>query len=249
MKAAVIGAGSWGTAIAQVLGSKGMDVCLWARRDDVVDGINRDHHNPRYLSDSPLADTVSATSSYPAVLEGADAVVVVTPSYLVRDVGSRLSGLIGDDTPVIICSKGIEEGTGDLPIAQMEQEIGNEGRIAVLSGPNHAEEVIRALPAATVIAGSDEQTVTFFRDLFATEQFRTYTSHDPVGVRLQERHRHRGGHRLWLGLRGQYGRIIGDAGPGGDEPHGREMRGRSADLHGAGRHRRHDRHLHVPFIP
>ena len=184
MKIAVIGAGSWGTALSQVLAGNGHNVGLWARKPEVVAGINENHINPRYLTDSLLSESIVATVSHRDTLERARAALVVTPSHLVRGVGRAFSRVVDDDLPILICSKGVEEGSGMLPIEVMADEVGNPERIAVLSGPNHAEEVIKGTPAATVIASPSEQTALFFRDLLATDAFRTYTSADPVGVEL-----------------------------------------------------------------
>ena len=184
MKVAVIGAGSWGTALSQVLATNKHNVGLWARRPEVVSGINENHRNPRYLCDAELSPSIVATLSYRDTLLRARAVVVVTPSHMVRGVGRALSDVIDSELPIIICSKGVEEGSGLLPIEVMADEVGNAERVAVLSGPNHAEEVIEGKPAATVIASPSAETALFFRDLFATETFRTYTSDDPVGVEL-----------------------------------------------------------------
>lgn len=184
MDIAVIGAGSWGTALAQVVANNGHDVRIWARRQEVVDGINGEHRNPRYLTDSDLNPAIHATCSYEEAVRGADAVVVVTPSDLMRDVASALDEAVGADVPLIICSKGVEEGSGLLPVEVFEAEMGNASRLAVLSGPNHAEEVIKGIPSATVIASSSEETAAFFQDLFACETFRTYTSDDVCGVEL-----------------------------------------------------------------
>lgn len=184
MKVAVIGAGSWGTALSQVLAQNKHEVSLWARKPEVVAGVNERHRNPRYLVDAELSHRIVATTSYEDVTRGADAVVVVTPSHLMREVGRRLSSLVESATPLLICSKGVEEQTGKLPVEVLSDEVGSSSRIAVLSGPNHAEEVIEGQPAATVIASSSESTSVFFRDLFATDAFRTYTSSDVVGVEL-----------------------------------------------------------------
>ncbi|WP_172135975.1 NAD(P)H-dependent glycerol-3-phosphate dehydrogenase [Adlercreutzia sp. ZJ473] len=184
MKVAVIGAGSWGTALSQVLATNGHDVALWARNPAVVAGVNEQHRNPRYLTDSALSPRVRATLSYADALADARAVVVVTPSHIMRSVGAELAGLVAPETPVVICSKGVEEKTGMLPIAVLADEVGNPARMAVLSGPNHAEEIICGKPAATVIASTSEATAVLFRDLFATDTFRTYTSSDAAGVEL-----------------------------------------------------------------
>ena len=184
MRASVIGAGSWGTALAQVLGSKGISVTMWARDETVAEGINSEHRNPRYLSDSALSENITCTTSPEEALANADAVVIVTPSALARTTAEMIAPFVSESTPVVICSKGVEEGSGLLLTQVVADVIGAEDRIAVLSGPTHAEEVIREQPSATVIAGTGEETVLFFRDLFATERSRTYASDDPVGVEL-----------------------------------------------------------------
>lgn len=184
MKIAVIGAGSWGTALAQLLAGNGCNVGLWARKSEVVHGINSEHHNPRYLSDVELHESIVATTSYRDTLLRAQAAVVVTPSNLMRGVARALADVVDADFPVIICSKGVEEGSGLLPVEVFESEMGNADRVAVLSGPNHAEEVIRGVPSGTVIASSSPETATFFQELFAADTFRTYVSDDVCGVEL-----------------------------------------------------------------
>lgn len=184
MKVAVIGAGSWGTALAQQLGGNGHSVSLWARKQEVVDGVNERHVNPRYLSESILSENVTATTSYAEALSGAQAVVIVTPSNLLRDVACKVGEHISRDTPIVICSKGAEAGTGLLPVGIFESVVGGPDRLAVLSGPNHAEEVIRQQFAGTVIASSGAKTAELFQGLFASPTFRTYTSDDVAGVEL-----------------------------------------------------------------
>ena len=184
MKVAVIGAGSWGTALAQTLALNGQNVGLWARKDSVVHGVNHEHVNPRYLSDTVLSGNIVATTSYCDALLRAKAAVIVTPSNLLRGVARAIGDVVDDDFPIIICSKGVEADSGYLPVGVFESELGNKDRLAVLSGPNHAEEVIKAKPAGTVIASSGQDTAVMFRDLFASPTFRTYTSDDVTGVEL-----------------------------------------------------------------
>lgn len=184
LKVAVIGAGSWGTALAQVLAGNGHDVGLWARKPEVAATINAEHRNPRYLSDVALSEGIAAASSYEDVLRGAQAAVIVTPSSVMREVAATLADAVDTDFPVIVCSKGVEEGSGLLPVEVFEAEMGNAARLAVLSGPNFASEVIRGIPTGTVVASPDEGTATFFQELFATEAFRTYASDDVIGVEL-----------------------------------------------------------------
>lgn len=184
MKVAVIGAGSWGTAIAQVVASSGHDALLWARREEVARALNDVHRNPDYLSDCDLHPALCATSSFARALEGAEAAAVVTPSNIMRTVAERMVGLVSPETPLVICSKGVEAGTGMLPVEVFADVLGTHERIAVLSGPNHAEEIVRGIPAATVVASVSEETAGFFQNLFASESLRVYTSDDVYGVEL-----------------------------------------------------------------
>lgn len=184
MKIAVIGAGSWGTALAQLLAGNGHNVGLWARKPEVVNTINSQHYNPRYLSDVKLSENIVATTSYKDALLRAKAAVVVTPSSLMRGVARALADVVDSNFPIVICSKGVEEGSGLLPVEIFESEMGNASRLAVLSGPNHAEEVSKGIPSGTVVASSDADTAAFFQELFACETFRTYVSDDVTGVEL-----------------------------------------------------------------
>lgn len=184
MKVAVIGAGSWGTALANVLASNDNEVCMWARKPEVAEAITNEHRNPRYLSDAVLDPAITATAKLEEALAGAGAVVVVTPSRLLRDFAERMKGVVSAETPIIICSKGVEQETMLLPIEIYADVLGNEDRLAVLSGPNHAEEVVYRTPSGTVIASPSEQTALFFRGLFASTSFRCYVSSDYIGVEL-----------------------------------------------------------------
>lgn len=184
MKACVIGSGSWGTALSQVLADAGCDVSLVARRESVVRAINEDHRNPDYLSDAVLSPAISATTSLAQALDGASACTIVTPSAYLRQTARMLEPIIGDEVPIVICSKGAEAETGMLPAQVMAEEVGGLSRICVLSGPTHAEEVVRRIPSSAVCASASEDTAVWVRDLFSTDCFRTYTSDDVVGVEL-----------------------------------------------------------------
>lgn len=184
MRAAVIGAGSWGTALAWVLAGNGHSVALWAHSPAVAQAINEGHRNPRYLSDAELPASISATSDYATALRGAEAVAVVTPSSALREVLHAMAPHVGSKVPVALCSKGVEEGTGLLPAEIATEELGALERLAVLSGPNHAEEVVKGTPSATVVASAEKSTALLFRDLFASRSLRAYTSADMTGVEL-----------------------------------------------------------------
>ncbi|MDD5806198.1 MAG: NAD(P)-dependent glycerol-3-phosphate dehydrogenase [Eggerthellales bacterium] len=184
MELAVIGAGSWGTALADLAARNGHQVRIWARKQEVCDSINTSHVNCRYLSDSVLDEKVVAYPTYAQVVTDADAVCVVTPSSVLRDVARELCGLVGPETPIVICSKGVEMETGLLPVDIFEQELGGAYRLAVLTGPNHAEEVILGRPAGTLVASSQESTAALFQEVFGCPTFRTYISRDVIGAEV-----------------------------------------------------------------
>jgi glycerol-3-phosphate dehydrogenase (NAD(P)+) len=181
---AVIGAGSWGTSASWLLGGKGHRVSLWAREPEIAEGVNATHRNPQFMSDIVLPDSVTSSHEIGSVLEGADAVVMVTPSVGVRTTAESMRTFLGEDVPVIILSKGVENGTLMLMTEVLEDVFGNRARLAGLSGPNHAEEVGRGIPSATVVAAYEDTVGRFFQDLFMTRFFRVYTNPDVVGVEL-----------------------------------------------------------------
>ena len=184
MKVSVIGTGSWGTALACVLASNAHDICMWTRSQDMADSINVSHKNLRYLRDVVLDEKITASTSFELALKNTSAVVVVCPSAILREIACKIKPLISAQCPIIICSKGVEDKTGLLPIEVFEEVLGNADRISVLSGPNHAEEVSVGIYSATVIASSCVQSAKFFVDLFATSTFRPYISDDPAGVEI-----------------------------------------------------------------
>lgn len=182
-RVAVIGSGSWGTAITRLLGHKGYEVRLWSYSPDAPAHINAEHRNPRYLPDIELPNT-RCSNSFADVLDGADAVAVVCPSSNLREVCAQMAPHVGEQTPVVVLSKGVEADTGLTMIGVLEDVLGHKERLACLSGPNHAEEVSREMYAATVVASTNETCAEYFQDLFTTPYFRVYTSRDPLGVEL-----------------------------------------------------------------
>jgi glycerol-3-phosphate dehydrogenase (NAD(P)+) len=184
MRISVIGAGSWGTAVTWLLGGKGHDVRLWSREPEIAEGINARHQNPVYLPDVVFADGVYATPDMADALTGAQAVVMVTPSIGVRETAETMQPHLSVETPIVILSKGVEGGTNMLMTEVLEDVLGGRGRVAGLSGPNHAEEVSRGIPSATVVAAHNPSVGDLFQDIFMTRFFRVYTNPDVVGVEL-----------------------------------------------------------------
>ena len=184
MRIAVIGAGSWGTAVAWLLGSNGHHITMWAREGDIAEGINAEHRNPVYLTAVDLPQSVSATSDYERAVERADLVVMVTPTIGMRETATHLKPYVPHTTPVVSLAKGLEKDTLLRMTQVLEDVLGNRARLAALSGPNHAEEVSTGVPSATVVAAYDDATARFVRDAFFSPTFRAYTNADVIGVEL-----------------------------------------------------------------
>lgn len=184
MRIAVIGAGSWGTAVCWLLGTKGHDVQLWSREVEIAESVNAEHRNALYLPEIVLPDSVSASHDFGVALEGVEAVVMVTPSIGVRATAEAMKPHLGADTPVVILSKGVEGTTNMLMTEVLADVLGNQSRLAGLSGPNHAEEVSRGVPSATVVAAYDNRVGELFQEAFMTPFFRVYTNPDVTGVEL-----------------------------------------------------------------
>ncbi len=183
-RVAVIGAGSWGTSASWLLAGKGHEIALWSRETEIAEAINAEHRNPVFMTDITLPDSVWASHDIEKVVAVAEAVVVVTPSVGVRATAEAMAPHLDAKTPVIVLSKGIEDGTLMLMTDVLEDVLDGCERLAGLSGPNHAEEVGHGIPSATVVASYDEGVGRFFQDLFMTRFFRVYTNPDVTGVEL-----------------------------------------------------------------
>lgn len=183
-KVAVIGAGSWGSAVAGLVAAHAREVLLWAHSPVSVDYFNQTHHNPRYLVNYQLPCQVRMTSSYDEAIRGADAAFLVVPSVHLRATCAAVADALDASVPVAVLSKGIEQKTGKLMDQVAAEELGGAERICVLSGPNHAEEVCLGKPAGAVVAGRSVATCSAIRDLVISEHFRVYLSDDPVGVEV-----------------------------------------------------------------
>ena len=205
MKLAVIGAGSWGTAAAVLLAQNGHDVMLWARRPELAACIEEAGLNEEYLPGVELPISVKATSNLERALGEAEAIVLATPSKAVRAQCEQMKPYYQPGTPLVLLSKGVENTSGLLLLDVVSSVLSDNDSasrtqpqpstlpsslltlnspLAVLSGPNHAEEVARGVLSATLVASENPEVAELFQGLFASETFRVYTSADVLGVQL-----------------------------------------------------------------
>jgi glycerol-3-phosphate dehydrogenase (NAD(P)+) len=179
MKLGVIGGGAWGTALAQVASAGDRETLVWAMEPDVAEAINDRHENPAFLAGVSLNPSIRATCDL-ADLDGCDAWLVVTPAQHMRAVLSQAADC---DKPLILCSKGIEEKSGELLHKVARQTCPRAG-IAVLSGPTFAHEVAKGFPTAVTLAADDEALAEQLRDRIKQPTFRIYISDDVAGAEI-----------------------------------------------------------------
>lgn len=184
-KVAVLGAGSWGTALAIVLADNGHDVRLWSYREDQVAEINNEHTNKRYLN-VRLPESLKGYHDLAVAVADVDAIVIVVPSSAMREVMGKLSDLVTDNMILIHASKGIEPYSLKRISEVIVEEIPSyeQERIVVLSGPSHAEEVALRSPTTVTVASERINEAQFGQNLFMNDDFRVYTSTDVIGVEL-----------------------------------------------------------------
>jgi glycerol-3-phosphate dehydrogenase (NAD(P)+) len=183
---AVIGAGTFGTALAQLLAESGHRVRLWAFEPEVAQGINQKHINPFFLDDCQLDPGIIATNSMAEALEQAELILLVMPSQFFRSVVSQAAAHIPDNAILVCCSKGIEQGTG-FTMGEVTGDVLPKcfhRHLCCLSGPSFAREVALGMPSAVTVAARDERTARVVQHSTATPAFRVYTSPDMAGVEL-----------------------------------------------------------------
>ncbi|MGW1870405.1 NAD(P)H-dependent glycerol-3-phosphate dehydrogenase [Streptomyces mauvecolor] len=184
-RAAVFSAGSWGTAVAKILADAGTSVIMHARRGEIADAINTTHRNPGYFPDIDLPALVTATTDPATALNGADFLVLSIPAQSLRANLAAWAPHIADNTVIVSLMKGIELGS-HLRASQIITEVAgvSQDRVAVLSGPNLAREIMDGQPAAATVACADEATAHRFQKACHTGYFRPYTSTDVTGCEL-----------------------------------------------------------------
>ncbi len=181
---AVLGAGSWGTALAKVLADKGNPTRLWSHRAELADKINTERFNQRYLPGGELPESLSATGDLEEALDGAEVVVVVVPSHAMRSVMGDARRYVPKSALLCSASKGIENDSLMMMSEVLVDVLGEgvEPRLTYISGPSFAKEVALGMPTTVVVAGTDSRNVHALQHLWATERFRVYSSDDVPGV-------------------------------------------------------------------
>ncbi|MGE4409178.1 MAG: NAD(P)-dependent glycerol-3-phosphate dehydrogenase [Sphingomonadales bacterium] len=179
MRIGVVGAGAWGTALAQVAATEGDEVPLWALEPEVAEAINTTHENGLYLPGVALSPVIHADNDL-ASLASCEALLLVVPAQHLRGVAAALPR---GDVPLILCSKGIEAGTGRL-MSQVIEEVQPQAPVAVLSGPTFAHEVAAGLPTAVTLACADADLGRRLVERIALPAFRPYLSDDVVGAEI-----------------------------------------------------------------
>jgi glycerol-3-phosphate dehydrogenase (NAD(P)+) len=180
---AVLGAGSWGTTLANLLAAKGESVRLWAYEPEVVEAVNRSHQNPLFLAGVPLCAGLRACGDPADAVRGAQVVVSASPSHVVRSVIRQVAPGVAAGALMVSATKGIEADSLAL-MSQVFAECLPRTRFVALSGPSFAIEVAQGQPTAVVAAAADERAALEAQQLFATSTFRVYSGGDVVGVEL-----------------------------------------------------------------
>lgn len=183
-KIAVLGPGSWGTALAQVLNDNGHDVRIWGNIAEQIDELNQKHTNTRYFKDITLDENIVAYHDLADALNGVDAVLFVVPTKVTRLVAKQVAETLQHKVTVMHASKGLEPGTHERLSTILEEEIPSELRseVVVVSGPSHAEETIVRDITLITAASKDIESAKYVQTLFSNHYFRLYTNTDVIGV-------------------------------------------------------------------
>ena len=181
--AAILGAGSLGTALAKLLAPKLQSILLVSVESECVDGINKDHRNPKYLTSIELPPNVRATLDHREALS-MPLIIFAVPTSAIRPEACKLAALgLAADTPLLSCAKGIERTTGER-MSQILRDVFPANPIGILTGPNHAEEIAADLVTCAVVASENAGLSIALQDLFTLPHFRVYTSNDVAGIEL-----------------------------------------------------------------
>ena len=182
-KISIVGAGSWGTTLAVLLGEKGFDVKLWTRREKLANEIGSKKENLQYLPGIKIPANVIVSNSLKYTLECSELIIGAVPSEFFRGIIREINPFFNNQI-VLSVTKGIEHNACKRMSQVMEEELGKKTKIAVLSGPNHAEEVSNKMPTASVVASEDKKTGKIVAECMATHYFKIYQLSDVAGVEI-----------------------------------------------------------------
>ncbi|MBO6522939.1 MAG: NAD(P)H-dependent glycerol-3-phosphate dehydrogenase [Balneolaceae bacterium] len=183
----IVGAGSFGTALATVLDTAGNNVQIWAREENVVDTINNEHRNPAYLAGLKLPESIKAYNDLEQCLRSQDIVVFATPSHTLREIAAKIKPCLDGHEILVTVSKGIENDTFKTMsqiLVEVMEGVTYEDNIGVLYGPSHAEEVATLKPTTVVAAAYSTRTARTIQETFLTPMFRVYINNDVIGVEI-----------------------------------------------------------------
>lgn len=183
MKTCVLGAGSWGTALAILLAEQGSQVSLWHRREDLVAELTHQRENKKYLPGVLLPNNIEPTHSLEEAVRDSEVVILAVPSHGIRSLCAQIKDFVHADQYIVNVAKGLEEGT-HLRLSQVINDELSYNNVFVLTGPSHAEEVAKKLPTTVVISGEEREKCEYLQDLFSSKTFRVYTNPDMIGVEL-----------------------------------------------------------------
>ena len=181
--AGVVGAGSWGTTLAKILGDNGQQTLVWAYEDEVCEEINQQHQNSRYVPDARLADCIEATNDLQRLCESCSFILMVVPSHVFRPVANQMGDHLHGEHVIIHCTKGIEQGSFKR-MSQVLREETCTRKLGVLSGPNLSTELARQRPAGTLVASAFGEVVERAQGLLHNNYFRVYSGSDVVGAEV-----------------------------------------------------------------
>ncbi|WP_250278695.1 NAD(P)H-dependent glycerol-3-phosphate dehydrogenase [[Clostridium] colinum] len=182
MNIGVVGAGSWGTALAYLLDKNGHNVTIWGFNKDEVEALNNDRENKKFLPGVKLSDNLKVTN-IDEDLKDMEMIILAVPSKAVREISERFKNTFNDGRIIVNVAKGLEEGTL-FRLSQVIQEVIPNSKVAVLSGPSHAEEVGKDMATACVASAYDIEVAKKVQDVFMSVTFRVYTNMDIIGVEL-----------------------------------------------------------------
>ncbi|GHB37973.1 glycerol-3-phosphate dehydrogenase [NAD(P)+] [Pseudovibrio japonicus] len=182
-KIAVIGGGSWGTALALAAARAGRDAIIWARDAETVTAINTSKQNPKYLPGIQWTEQITATDSLEEAVRDADALLLVTPAQTTRAMTEAIRPFLKPETPIVLCAKGIEQKTGRL-LSEIIKSVAPDAIPAALSGPSFASDVTKGLPTAVTIAAEDGAVADQLSAALASNSFRPYATDDLIGVQI-----------------------------------------------------------------